>query len=431
MLLNRLYQTLWRIAPPFIRHYLRRRARLAPAYLAHWDERFGHPYPDPVRGALWIHAVSVGETRAAQPLIAALQQQLPDLPLLITQTTPTGRATAEALYPQAQCRYLPYDKRDYVDRFLQEHAPRLGILMETEIWPNTLNLCHQKHIPLFMANARLSAKSERGYLKAYSLMAPALQTISACYAQTEADATRLRRIGAANVRVLGNSKYDITPPEPMHTLAAQFKKRIGTRAVVVAASTRFYQDEDEALLLLKAWRTYQGQALLVIVPRHPERFDAVAKRATALGYRTQKRSDDQAVAADTQVWIGDSMGELFAYLLAADVVFVGGSLVNSGCHNLIEPIACGKPTLFGPSTYNFAEAAASAVACQAALQIHSAEQWQQHTIRLINDSAARLAMAEQAHTFIHQHQGASQRMANAIATAITASAAQQKNHSTS
>ena len=420
MLLTLLYQTLWHIAPPFIRRYLRRRARQAPAYLAHWDERFGRPYPAPVQNAIWVHAVSVGETRAAEPLIRALQQHFPHAPLLVTQTTPTGRATAEALYPQAQCRYLPYDKPSYISQFIREHRPRLGILMETEIWPNTLNMCHRHGIPMFMANARLSEKSQQGYLKAHSLIRPALQTLRGCSAQTEADARRLRRIGAAQVAVYGNSKYDISAPPAMQQLAAHFQQRIGNRPVVVAASTRLYHQQDEAALLLQAWQAYRGNALLIIVPRHPERFQAAFAAAEQHSFRVQNRSDNAPVHADTQVWIGDSMGELFAYFLAADVAFVGGSLVDSGCHNMIEPIACGLPTLFGSSTYNFAAAAASAVASGAAIQVADAEQWQQQTAALLADPAARARMAAQAHGFIRQHQGASARMAAAIAQAAAA-----------
>lgn len=417
MLLNTVYQTLWRFAPLLLRRYLRRRARHAPAYLEHWDERFGRPHPQPVRQAIWVHAVSVGETRAAEALIRCLQQHFPYAPLLMTQTTPTGRATAQALYPQAQCRYLPYDRRDYIEQFIRDHAPRLGVLMETEVWPNTLQLCHQHRVPVFLANARLSARSQRGYLKVEKLIRPALQTLNGCYAQTEDDAQRLRAIGAANVSVAGNSKYDIAPPAAMRQLAAAFRQHIGCRPVLVAASTRYYHDQDEVRLLLHAWQAYHGDALLIIVPRHPERFQAAYDCAAELGFSVQKRSDGHAVATTTQVWIGDSLGELFAYLLLADVAFVGGSLVDAGCHNIIEPIACGIPVLFGPSTRNFAAASASAVAAGAARQVADAAAWQQHSAALLANPQQRAQMAAQAAGFIRQHQGASARIAAAIAAA--------------
>ncbi len=412
------YTQLWRIAPPLIRRYLRRRARKAPAYLEHWGERFGAPLAGAVQHPLWIHAVSVGETRAAQPLIAELKRHFPDAPLLLTQMTPTGRATAEALYPDAQCRYLPYDKPEYIRRFLSEHQPRLGVLMETEIWPNLMHACAEGGVPLFLANARLSEKSQQGYLKVRPLVAPALAGLRGCYAQTAADAERLHFIGASNVHVCGNSKYDISPPEAARQLAAEFKQRIGARPVVVCASTREHDGIDEAALLLDAWRAYRGDALLVIVPRHPERFQTAFELAQRNGFKVQKRSDNAPVAADTQVWIGDSMGELFGFYLAADVAFVGGSLVDTGCQNIIEPIACGIPTLFGPSTFNFAAACQGAEAAGAAKQVFSAEEWQHVAAQWLADAALRQQYADHAEAFIAQHRGASVRMAEKIARAV-------------
>ena len=415
-----LYTQLWHIAPPLIRRYLRRRGQKSSAYLEHWGERFGAPLAKPVQQPVWIHAVSVGETRAAVPLAAALKQYFPDAPLLLTQMTPTGRAAAEQLFPDAQCRYLPYDKPAYIRQFLDEHRPRLGILMETEIWPNLMHGCREAGVPLFLANARLSEKSQQGYLKIRPLVAPALAGLRGCYAQTAADAERLHFIGASNVHVCGNSKYDITPSETMHACAAAFKQRIGNRAVVVCASTREHKGVDEAALLLEAWQAYRGDALLVIVPRHPERFQTAFSLAQQHGFKVQKRSDNQPVAADTQVWIGDSMGELFGYYLAADIAFVGGSLVDTGCQNIIEPIACGVPTLFGPSIYNFVAACRGALEAGAARQVFSAEEWQQATAEWLAHPANCAQYAQKAQAFISQHQGASARMADKIIEAVAA-----------
>ena len=410
------YQLLWRMAPPLLRRYLRKRGRLAPAYLQHWDERFGQPYPEPVQGASWIHAVSVGETRAAAPVIAALQQYFPNAPLLLTQMTPTGRATAEQLFPEAQCRYLPYDRPDYVAQFLREHRPLFGVLMETELWPNWIVGANKAQVPLFLANARLSEKSLQGYQKAASLFSPVMQKLAAVFAQTEADAQRLRQLGAQHVSVCGNSKYDIAPPSSAMTLAAEFKARIGERPVVVCGSTRVdKQGVDEAELLLQAWQGADSEALLVIVPRHPERFEAVFQAALQLGFKVQKRSDGAAVAADTQVWIGDSMGELFGYYACSDVVFVGGSLVDTGCQNVIEPIACGKPTLFGFSTYNFQAACTAALDAGVAKQVATPADWRMLTLQLLQNRPERQQMQQQAQAFIHTHQGASARIAEQIA----------------
>lgn len=415
MLLNLLYQFLWLLAPPFLRRYLRRRTRLAPAYALNWSERFGKPYPNAVKNAIWIHVVSVGETRASIQFIHALQKRFPNTPLLITQTTPTGRATVQHFFPQAQCRYLPYDKKSWINQFIQDHQPLFGVLMETEIWPNLINISAKNRIPLFMANARLSEKSLQGYLKVRSLVAPALSTLTGCFAQTNADAERLKKIGAAHLKICGNTKYDISPTEDMYALAQTFKQRIGNRPVVVCASTRFYHGSDEVQLLLDAWAKQKtGHTLLIIVPRHTERFQPAFDYAEKLNFITQKRSDNLNIAPETQVWIGDSIGELFAYYLCANIAFVGGSLVDSGCHNIIEPIACNLPTLFGPSTYNFADAAPKAVAIGAAQQIRSAEDWATTSLALLANPQQRRYMSENAEAFITQHRGASERMAQAI-----------------
>ena len=415
MLWSWLYQTLWIMAPPLLRRYLKKRAQLAPAYADYWPERFGQTYAHPLQHAIWIHAVSVGETRAAEPIIQALRRHFPEASLLITQTTPTGRDTAQKQYPDAQCRYLPYDKKAYVTRFLREHQPLFGVLMETEIWPNLLHQAAQLSIPMYMANARLSPKSQQGYLKVKGLVAPALATLQGCFAQTQADAIRLTSIGVPHIQVCGSSKYDITPPAPMRSLANQFRARIGQRPVVVCASTRVLHNKDEAAMLLRAWQAYTGNALLVIIPRHPERFQAAFDEAHQLGYVVQKRSDNQTIAPSTQIWVGDSLGELFAYYYCADVAFVGGSLVDTGCQNLIEPIACGVPTLFGPSTYNFAATAANAQTAGAAKQVANAEEWFSLTTQLLSHPSERQAMAAEAAHFIQQHQGASERMATSIA----------------
>lgn len=415
-----LYQFLLLCAAPLIRYYLRKRARKNAAYLEHWAERFGEPLSQAVRGAIWIHAVSVGETRAAQPLIEALQQKFPDTPLLITQMTPTGRVTAEQLYPQAQCRYLPYDRRDWVRQFVREHQPKFGVLMETEIWPNLIQECAKQGVPLFLANARLSEKSLRGYLRIASLIRPALAKLTACFAQTQADARRLASLGAPMPQVLGNTKYDITPPESAQILAQQFRHWVGERAVVVAASTRYHNQEDEAEMILRAWQQYDNpsNALLVIVPRHPERFQAAYDVAVQLGLRVQKRSEKQMVKPETQIWIGDSMGEMFAYYQCADIAFVGGSLVDTGCQNIIEPMSCGKPVLFGYSIYNFQAACEGALQASAAQQVQNVEEWlhRVHTWLMQPETCAQYAQAAQ--DFVQQHQGASLRIAEAIAYKI-------------
>ena len=413
MLLPTLYNALWRIAPPLIRRYLRKRARKNPAYLEHWGERFGAPHPNPVQQPIWIHAVSVGETRAAQPLIAELHRRFPNAPLLLTQMTPTGRATAAQLYPQAQCRYLPYDRRDWVVQFLREHRPQFGVLMETEIWANLISGCHKNHIPLFLANARLSEKSQRSYQKIPSLIRPALRQLTAICAQTPADAQRLQQLGASSPIVCGNTKYDIPIPPQASELATQFRQKIGNRRVFLAASLREKDGQDEAELILSAWHN-NTDALLIIIPRHPERFQAAYALAQQRGFKTQKRSDNTPIQPDTQVWIGDSMGEMYAYFQAADIVFIGGSLVDTGCQNIIEPLQCGKSVLFGPSIYNFQAACQEALSAGVAQQIHSASELVQAVTQQLMQPEIHAQQASRAAEYLAQHRGASQRIADVI-----------------
>jgi len=402
-----LYSLAWRLALPLARRYLKKRGRAAPAYLEHWDERFGDALPPRAQGAIWLHAVSVGETRAAQPLVAALRAAWPDAPLLVTQMTPTGRATAEALYPDAEVRYLPYDLPRAVDGFLAAYQPRFGVLMETELWPNLIHGAAQAGVPLFLGNARLSEKSLNGYRRVAGLIRPALRQLSGVAVQTAADAERLAELGARVVQVCGNTKYDVTPPAAALALGRTFKHWIGERPVLVAASTR---DGEEALLL-EAWRAYRGAALLVLVPRHPERFDAVAQLAARMGFITARRSATQrALAADTQVWVGDSMGELFGYYAAADVAFIGGSLLPLGGQNLIEPASLGVPVLFGPSMFNFQQASELALAAGAAQQLADAAGVVAAFETLEQDLAARTAMREGALAFSSAHRGASERI---------------------
>ncbi|MCS3803070.1 3-deoxy-D-manno-octulosonic-acid transferase [Chromobacterium alkanivorans] len=406
---RRLYSWAWLLATPLVRHYLKKRARKAPAYLEHWDERFGSQLRPRAQGAIWIHAVSVGETRAAQPLVAALREAWPDAPLLMTQMTPTGRATALQLYPDAEVRYLPYDYPQAAQAFLAAYRPRLGVLMETELWPNLIHAAADQRVPLFLANARLSEKSLNGYLKISGLISPAVAALSAVAAQTPEDGERLRQLGAQEIEVCGNTKYDIQPPPAQLALAEEFKSRIGRRRVMVCASTR---DGEEALIL-DAWRAAGqalGDALLVLVPRHPERFADVAALAESRGMKAQRRSDGAPVDAATQVWLGDSMGEAFAYFACGDLAFVGGSLLPLGCHNLIEPASVGVPVLFGPSIFNFKQAAALALAAGAARQVGSAADLIGAVVELLGDDARRRAMRESALAFSGAHRGASQRM---------------------
>jgi len=382
------------------------RARRQPDYLRHWGERFGlYPAVSPLP-TIWIHAVSVGETRAAQPLIAALRQRYPAHRILLTHMTPTGRATSEALFGSDVTRcYLPYDTPWAVRRFLRHFQPTVGLIMETELWPNLIARCKAANTPLLLVNARMSGKSVRRYARFARLTRDALNQLSAISAIGEQDAARLISLGASQVDIFGNLKFDIAPPDDF----PDFRALTGDRAVFLCASTR----AGEESLILAAWREKVGAGatapLLIIVPRHPQRFDEVASLIAGQGLRLQRRSSGEAVAADTQVWLGDSMGELPAYYAAADLAFIGGSLLDFGCQNLIEACAAGTPVLIGPSTYNFAEAAGAALAAGAARQVGNAAELVDMARTLSSDHVARTLMGTAGIHFAAAHRGATAR----------------------
>ncbi|RLJ68016.1 lipid IV(A) 3-deoxy-D-manno-octulosonic acid transferase [Sulfurisoma sediminicola] len=405
---RRLYTlALWLLLPWGLLHLLWR-ARRQPDYLRHWGERFGFHAAAPIAPLIWIHAVSVGETRAAQPLVTELKERYPGHRILLTHMTPTGRQTSEALFGDGVDRiYLPYDYPFAVRRFLDHFRPRIGLIMETELWPNLIAACKARGVPLALVNARLSEKSARGYARFPRLAREALGNLAAISAQGEADAARLSGLGAPRVEVFGNIKFDIAPPADQLAKGEDFRRRIGQRKVFLAASTR----EGEEALILDAWRqaAADATALLVIVPRHPQRFDEVAALVASRGLRLQRRSDEVAVGADTQVWLGDSMGEMFPYYAAADVAFVGGSLLPYGSQNLIEAAACGTPVLLGPSTYNFAEAARGAIACGAVRQCETAEEIAAAAAGLLENAGESRRMREAGLAFVARHRGATQR----------------------
>lgn len=408
---------LWLLLPWALLHLLWR-ARRQPEYLRHWGERFGRYAARPGSGkpVIWLHAVSVGETRAAQPLVALLRSRWPQHRILFTHMTPTGRHTSEEIFGDdagVERVYLPYDYPWAMRRFLRHFHPAIGIVMETELWPNLIAACHDKDIPLLLVNARLSEKSARRYARFPALTRQALRGLAAIAAQGSEDAARLGELGAAEVQISGNMKFDIEPPAPQLQLGAALREEWGggKRPILLAASTR---DGEEALLLDAFIKRPLGDLLLVIVPRHPQRFDEVAGLVASRGLCLQRRSEATAETAalrpETQVLLGDSMGEMFAYYAASDIAFIGGSLLDYGSQNLIEACAVGVPLLLGASTHNFAEAAEAALACGAARRIDDADGIMTATAELLGDAAARKRMGEAGKAFAARHRGASQRM---------------------
>lgn len=397
---------------PYVGLHLLLRGRRQPEYFRHVGERFGffpslQPSPQGGEGAIWLHAVSVGETRAAAPLMAALKERYPDRRILLTHMTPTGRQASEELFGDAVQRvYLPYDYPFAVRRFLSRFKPAIGVIMETELWPNLVAVCKEQGVPLLLANGRLSEKSARRYTRFPNLTRGALQGLTAIAAQTERDAARLTALGAPKVEVLGNVKFDILPPPGQLALGEALRGQIGARPVLLAASTR---EGEEALLFEALAKHPLGDTLLVVVPRHPQRFEEVAALAGKAGFVLQRRSENSVIDARTQVLLGDSMGELFAYYAACDMAFIGGSLLDYGSQNLIEACAAGKPVLIGRSTYNFSLAAEQAVECGAARQIGSAEELLETADTLLRDEVACRRMGEAGREFAARHRGATAR----------------------
>jgi 3-deoxy-D-manno-octulosonic-acid transferase len=413
-----LYSIAWWLVLPLVLTRLWLRGRKEPGYRQHWGERLGFysGAPSTVR-TLWVHAVSVGETRAAEPLIDALLAEYPSARIVLTHMTPTGRATGKALFAKHGDRlvqsYLPYDTGFMVRGFIKHFKPSVCILMETEVWPNLIAGCNARGVPVVLANARLSERSLRKATRLGSLMLDAARGISLVAAQTEADARRVRSLGVPRVEVTGSIKFDVVVPEAALAIGASLRATIGARPVLLCASTR----EGEEVMILDAYRheraSLPANVLLLIVPRHPQRFDEVDQLIGAHGLNVQRRSklalDGGPLAGYIDVLLGDSMGEMFAYYAACDVAFVGGSLLPLGGQNLIEPAALGKPVLIGQHTFNFAESTEDALAAGGAQRVADAAGLIAATARLLADADAREAMGRNALAFANQYRGATRR----------------------
>ena len=409
-----LYSLCFYIAQPRVWLRLLWRARQQPEYLHHLGERYGFYSTRPAGRLLWLHVVSVGETRAAEPLIKALLAQYPEHDLLLTHMTPTGRTVGAELIaklgPRLHQAYLPYDLPDASARFFAHFRPEFGLLMETELWPNLIAAAKARRIPLALVNARLSARSLRGYQRFLPLIRPAVAALDLVAAQTATDAERLAQLGAQAPKVCGNIKFDVTPPADKIALGKQWRIALGDRPVWLCASTR----EGEEVLIIDAYRREnRPDVLLLLVPRHPQRFAEVAAAVEARGLSLKQRSKDEQPDAQTRVWLGDTMGELAAYYALADLALIGGSLQPLGGQNLIEAAACGCPLLVGPHTFNFAQATEDALASGAALRVADAETAAETALRLLaadgSGHEALAAMRRAATAFSQAHQGATMR----------------------
>ena len=391
------------------------RGQREPGYRAHIGERFGR-YGGSERSSLgaplfWLHAVSVGETRAAAPLVRRLRQDYPLASILMTHMTATGRETGRALYgDQVLQAWLPYDLPFAVRAFYAHFRPAAGFLIETELWPNLIAEARTRGVPVYLVNARLSERSARAYGRFSSITRPMLAALAGVAAQSQADASRLAALGAPQAVVTGNLKFDVNVPPESLELAEGLRISFGVgRRVWVAGSTR---DREEALILdALARKPLPRGVLTVIVPRHPQRFAAVAELLRARAIPFKRRCDrHSAVSDDTAVVLGDSMGEMLAYYAAADVAFVGGSLLPLGGQNLIEPLAVGTPVLVGPHTFNFMEAAAGAIEAGAAQRVRDADALVAALAELLGNEVHRNAMSRAARSFHAMHAGAADRL---------------------
>lgn len=409
------YSFAWCFLLPFVLIRLWWLGRKEPGYRQSIKERLGFyqkaaSYSS--KKVIWIHAVSVGETRAAEPVIHSLLSNFPEHCILITHMTPAGRATGRTLFPEDENRvfqsYLPYDIGWMISQFLRHFSPQICILMETEVWPNMIAQCVKHHVPVLLANARLSERSFKKALRMRSLFAQAAEGIACAAAQTEEDAARLKELGVRNVEVTGNVKFDVTPPQPLLDLGTRLKRQIGTRKVLLFASTR---EGEEALILDALGRHDLADTLLLIVPRHPQRFNDVEDLIQQKKFRMCRRSAlaNERVPADVRVMLGDTMGEMFAYYTACDVAFIGGSLLPLGGQNLIEACAVGKPVLIGPHTFNFSGATENAVAVDAAIRVADADAMFRSAAHLLKDDEKRYGMGVNAKNYAEQHRGATHR----------------------
>ena len=430
------------LATPLLKRKLRRRALAEPGYAVAVDERFGHyaPLMDSLAPPgdsqadgrfVWIHAVSLGETRAAAILLRELRALLPGMRLLLTHGTATGRAEgAKLLQPGDVQVWLPWDTRGAVRRFLRRFRPAIGILMETEVWPNLAAACRARRVPLVLANARLNDKSRAGALRLAWLSRPAYAGLASVWAQTEGDAARLRDVGARVAGVFGNLKFDVVPPAEQQAQGRAWRDA-GARPVVLLASSREGEEAMWLEVLKQKWPpALAGQALAAIkteattpvmpvqwlvVPRHPQRFDEVQRLCEAAGLRVSRRSQWAGAPdapAEADVWLGDSLGEMALYYGMAHVALLGGSFAPLGGQNLIEAAACGCPVVMGPHTFNFAEAARLALEAGAAERVADMAQGVQAATALACDAPRRAHLAQCCTAFTEAHRGA------ALATAL-------------
>ncbi len=407
-----IYSLVLMLLTPFVLLRLWRRGRKTPAYRRRWSERFAFVTALESR-PIWVHAVSVGEMLAAVPLIKHLLNANPDTPVLVTTTTPTGSEQVKRLFGEQVLHvYMPYDMNGVIKRFLNRIRPRLLVVMETELWPNLFHHCSRQDVPVIIANARMSARSARGYTRFSALAVSTLNNVTVIAAQSDVDAGRFIALGARRdlVQVTGSVKFDLSLANGLIEQGVALRRDLfAQRPVWLAASTHAGEDE----LLLQAFaevRQYQPDLLLVLVPRHPERFDAVVELCQRQGCEVIRRSEGRPCLDSTAVFVGDSMGELLLFLAAADLCFMGGSLVPTGGHNLLEPAAVGVPVVFGPHMFNFAVISQMFLERGAARQVDDSAKLATVVAELFENAGLRNEMACKGKQLLAENRGAQARL---------------------
>ncbi|MFW2457013.1 lipid IV(A) 3-deoxy-D-manno-octulosonic acid transferase [Methyloversatilis discipulorum] len=407
-----LYSLAWLVALPIVLIRLIWRSRAEPGYRKNLAERFSLYRSPPVGPVIWVHAVSLGETRAAAPLIKQLMVRNPSHRILLTQTTASGRKAARELFDdRVLTAWLPWDIRFFMRTFLRHFRPSIGVIMETELWPNMILACSEARVPLCIANARLSERSATRYRSLGAFFRSTLQHVTLIAAQSDADAARFLSLGARNVHVIGNIKFDAQPDEAQIALGLHWRQRLAGRKLALIASTR----DGEELDLLKALdRALPPQAAIAIVPRHPQRFDEVWQLIVKSDLRGCRRSRHEEPDNKTRVWLGDSMGELTAWYSAASVAVIGGSWKPYGSQNPIEACAVGCPVVVGPHTFNFEHVTKDALAAGAAIRVENAAQMADVVAQLLADEERRARIAEAARQFAATYRGATLRCLDLI-----------------
>lgn len=416
-----LYAALFYLSLPFVFGRLAWRGRRLPAYRKRWGERLAlYDFP-PQSGTVWFHAVSVGEAEAAFPVIRAFRARCPSHPILVTCTTPTGSARIRAVLGEAVTHvYLPYDLPDCVGRFLDHFLPVLGVVMETEIWPNHFLACRRRGIPLAIVNGRLSVKSAKAYGRIRRVVSESLSGVSLVAAQTAADAERYRGIGAdpEKLIVAGNVKFDLEFTTAMRDQAAEIRaKLLEARPVWIAGSTHG-GEEEQVLAAHRQILREVPNTLLILAPRHPDRMAEVADLCAKSGFSLRRRSEGRTCDSQTEVFLLDTLGELRLFYAASDVAFVGGSLVPRGGHNMLEPAAAGVPALFGPHVFNFEEIARRLGESGGGVTVRDSGELARWTVRLLLDSGQRHGIGGKGRVFVDANRGAVTRVTELIAALL-------------